>query len=379
MAATKETLGPSTLSGLGTFGSGTLSGGTPAKRWMVPGWCGCCSCTYFLDKYTRADSTDLGGNWTESAEDWSIDQYRLICTSGNGLCLCDVEGDDDEHVVSASVRGMSVGDQARLISSKILTEDSYWFLEVTWQATTATLELYQRTTGSNTQRGSTTTLYNISPGIPLHLRICFGDSTIAAQYRRDTGDIFTTATSYAAATTDSTCGVGTGTVNGEVRFDDFRLERHGSVHPQCPTCAPDCYGCTGAMPDEFLIAPVGPIGGLSLTCQRILPVDGYVLRRMENNPCFYLYDLEPAVQAPVGGLVQRVFLSFFGNTPTTTRVWVGFFSAPGPPLYYSLWHKYITPMPNCGAFSDETGFQWEASGQLSFGGCPGIDWEVTAL
>ena len=98
MATTKGTFGLGTFGGLGSFGSGSVGGGTPIGRWMVPGSCGCCTCRYFFDQFTRADSSDLGNNWTEEAGSWAIGDYRLETASSNAFCQCDVEGDDDEHV-----------------------------------------------------------------------------------------------------------------------------------------------------------------------------------------------------------------------------------------------------------------------------------------
>ncbi len=391
MATTKGTFGLGTFGGLGSFGSGSLGGGTPIGRWMVPGWCGCCTCRYFFDQFTRTNSSDLGNNWTEEAGSWAIGDYRLETTSSNAFGQCNVEGDDDEHVVRASVRGMAVGDQARLVSSKNLLEDSHWFAEVTWLETTATIELFQRTLGSNTQRGSTTTLYNMQPGIPLALRICFDSGTIAAQYRRDTGDIWTTATSYAASVTDSTCGVGTGTVNGAVRFDDFSLERHGSVHPGCPTCVPKCYACEGGMPDEFLIVPIGDRDALGAVCRRLLPENGYVLRQLPSSPgawrggCVYRYELDPPIPVPIWlglpGVVFRVELWFLaplvpnGNTQVLIKAdWHG---DAGDVVWERAYlsSSKLFPVPViCENFAAEDNWLWGAGSQ-----CPAVDWEVTAL
>lgn len=390
---TKGTLGLSTLSGLGTFGGGSLGGGTPSKRWMTPGWCGCCTCTYFLDKYTRADNNDLGGNWTESAGSWEIENYRLITSSGTGLCLCDVENDHDEHVVSASLRGMAIGDQARLVSSKIIGEDSYWFAEVTWQATTATIELYQRTTGSDTQRGGTTTLYNMRPSVPLHIRIGFDSSTICLHYRRDTGDIWTEAVSYSAGTTDSMCGVGTGTVNDEVRFDDFRLEQHGTLYERCPKCESECYSCSGAMADEFLIVPTGDLDGIPAVKRTLFPANGYVVRRHMSpasppgSHCLYRYRIEPPVAIPGFATVGVVHLSLgsqglFGDPviyPRATIADIRFvFSMGGV-----AWRKIYTPPSesqpyiDCAALSASSGFFLRDPYRAWDG--PPIDWEITAI
>lgn len=335
---TKKTFGLGTFSGLGTFGPGTLAGDTPAPRWMVPGWCGCCTCTYFFDQFTRVDNASLGGNWTESAGVWDIENYDLKTASSNAFAQCSVEGDDDEHVVSVASRGMAEGDQARLISSKILTEDSYWFFEVTWNATTVTMELYQRTLGVDTQRGSTTTIYNIEPGISLALRICFNDSTIAAQYRRDTSDptsVWITATSYAASVTDSTCGVGSGTVSGEIRFDDFRLEKHGSLYPHCPLCvstAP-CSACTDELPNEILAVPNGSILNLPdsgcTDCARVMG-DGFVLKRILTpgqapiHACMYRYEFEPPICLPVFNWAASIHYLY---------LFIGIFSWPFRPWW----------------------------------------------
>ena len=289
MATSKKTFGLGTLGGLGTFGPGTLSGGTPLPRWITPGRCGCCSCTYFLDKFTRDDNDDLGGNWDEQLGAWAIENYRAKTTSSNARLICNVEGNDDEHVVSAALRGMGVGDQPRLISSKVIDEDTYWFFQMTYGETTVDLDLYQRTDGGDVHRGSTETIYNMKPGIPLALRIAFDGSKICGQYRRITDTIWTTAAQYdTLEITDSICGVGTGTVNNEVRVDDFRIERHGSLHPGCPHCLPQCGEWT--MPDEMLVTLTGQSQPPELEYRafKMLRDEGpIVLRRVRGIPCMY--------------------------------------------------------------------------------------------
>jgi len=359
---------------------------------MNPGPCGCCSCTYFLDKFTRADNSDLDSNWTESSGSWEIDTYRLVTTSASGLCLCEELNDHDEHVVSAHLRGMAIGDQARLVSSKITTEDSYWFAEVTWQETTATIELYQRTTSDDTQRGSTTTLYNMAPGIPLHIRICFDATTICVQYRRDTGDIWTEATSYSAAVTDSQCGVGTGTVNGEVRVDDFRLEQHGTRYPRCPKCEAECYSCLGAMPVEFLIVPKGDLDQVPVDMKVLFPVNGYVVRRYMSpsspvgSQCLYRCPIEPPVTPSGLAPISMIYLSLgsqslYGDPVVYPRATIADISFSFS-IWGSSWRKIFPPPSadqpyiNCSELSGSDGFflrdiyhGWNG---------PPIDWEMTA-
>ncbi len=44
----------------------------------------CCApagCDYFTDEFTRADSTDLGDDWTEDTGDWSIASNMLTVSS----------------------------------------------------------------------------------------------------------------------------------------------------------------------------------------------------------------------------------------------------------------------------------------------------------
>ena len=362
---------------------------------MTPAWCGCCSCTYFLDRFTRADNADLGDNWTEVAEAWSIGDYRLETTATNGLCICGVVDDpnNDEHVVSASMRGTAVGDQVRLVSSKKAVDDTYWYFQLEYAATTATLKLYQRVLGADTQYGSTTTLYNMAPGIPLALRICFDGSTIAGQYRRDTGDIWTTATSYSTTSiTDATCGVSSGTINGEMRVDDFRLERHGTLYPGCPRCGAfdpsepsDCYACLGPMPNEFLLMPIVDRGNLDGACQRLLPEGGIVVRRVLGDPCRYIYDFEPGV--PI--------VSILGRTVLLTRIQLLFVAfdtnsrKPGAHIWFhpsvvnaGTWVKYaysVMPLQFstnvCGDLADETGWTQTEPFYCS----NAVDWSLTAL
>lgn len=358
---------------------------------MVPGWCGCCTCTYFLDRYTRDDSGDLGDDWDEQLGSWSIENYRAKTTSSNARLICNAVDtpNNDPHVVSAALRGMGLGDQPRLISSKVSGADTYWFFQMTYGATTVDLDLYQRTAGSDVQRGSTTTLYNMAPGIPLALRIAFDETEICGQYRRITDTIWTTATSYATTDiTDSICGVGTGTVNNEVRVDDFRLEKHGTLYPQCPTCAAECWACIGPMPAEFLIVPTGNLETLDPLLRPLFPENGYVLRRVLWRPCVYEYELDPPVYS-----TYRVTLEFGTSIPGVQVV-----VPPGHAIklhnnllagyFYSAeyWWKQPLDNPNCGQWDEEQPWPWVRRPELRdwpprrhlYSGS-GIGWKATAL
>lgn len=82
----------------------------------------------FTDDFNRADSTNLGADWTQSAGSWSIASNRLkpLGTTGNHIARCNTAMSDTDHYAQAAGWGTST-DVPQIVIGGNAAMTSYYF------------------------------------------------------------------------------------------------------------------------------------------------------------------------------------------------------------------------------------------------------------
>lgn len=199
----------------------------------------CCDCPSWSDDFERANSTDLGPDWTEIAGDSFIESNRLKCTySGgkNALVICEQkpQGNQLSYYIQVSLYNRAEGDIHRVIVNYV-DEDNYYFVHVLCGAfpTVGTIALYRRALGIDTELISRN--YTSDPNV--RITVCFDGDTFSVQ--DDVTDLL-----FAPAgplTTDPPSDVYRAGLAGAgpAYFNDFYFSEHWSTNEKCPRCC--CY------------------------------------------------------------------------------------------------------------------------------------------
>ena len=78
----------------------------------------CCCCRILHDEFTRANSSDLGNNWTEASGAWSI-LSNYVQESSGGILVCDLPHPLGECSVVARVTWTGGGQTATLTEAQL--------------------------------------------------------------------------------------------------------------------------------------------------------------------------------------------------------------------------------------------------------------------
>lgn len=193
--------------------------------------CGCCDdeCTVFSDRFTRADSTDLGSDYTESAGAAAIVSNALDMTASSTVVDLNTTHSSEQTVVTVDVKASTSGDQFRIYLG---TTGTY----VQWQVGTGGhLKLNDGASDvtSRTENTTVDTLYRI--------RVCsYGDRVMAMLTSLSTGSLLETI--YDSATVDDgSAALGTGTCSGTITVDNLELAIHYTEDGGCRRC--NLLGC----------------------------------------------------------------------------------------------------------------------------------------
>lgn len=275
-------------------------------------------CIYFKDDFDRSDGTAIGNDWTETAQDWSIDTDRLKVAAANAVALSNSASADDllRYTVTVDLTAEDAGDIS-LVIVDYQDANNYVFAEVTWGAVNSTLKLWKRVAAVNTQMGSSVTLTNYSPGDIIALHVCQGSTRVTASVV----STFPLATSGVWTATVHTVGVGSGgTVNTAIYFDDFEVTRHHEDMDTCFDCARRCAQCTNSTaPRQIMVRLAGVVNDGEVCCGNlnadfILPP--YVLWGVEQT-CYWYLDFDICEHTSMGlGIVASGF-----NSILTFNVW----------------------------------------------------------
>lgn len=206
------------------------------------GGCPCCTCDIFDDVFTRANSTNIGSNWSEDAGDWSIVSNKLQAPA-SAHALATYTGDATQTTVHAqvTVRSNTAGDKVRLVVGCTGTGD-YFCGELKFGTTVpsanTTLKIFHRSGGTDTEL-ATLTLKGTAPNLDATIRLCVGTD----------GSIYFGLGTNVGIVADR-CGVGAGSVGvatgdtaaGTITFDSWLLDK---AEGSCLYC---CRGCAGENP-----------------------------------------------------------------------------------------------------------------------------------
>lgn len=198
------------------------------------GFC-CCppaGCDYFSDDFNRADSSDLGSDWTETAGDWSIASNLLAVSTASAVVTCNTTHPTSgtAYRVSVAMCGGQEGDALRAW----INNDPTTFGEVTFHTDGATGRARLRLFVAGTLVGETDIW--APPGEWCYVYLCTDGDHVALGVG---GTLYLSAP---MTITSSVCGLGTGALNGAMpaKFDNFRLTKHYSDDATCPACGESC-------------------------------------------------------------------------------------------------------------------------------------------
>lgn len=220
----------------------------------------CCACPICEDDFDRGDDTDIDTGstcgWTEDAGAWEIKTNTLRTSSSSAVASVTSVHPDTPYAtyIEATLYGAS-GDELRILIDYADTSN-YLFAQLTIGDPNGCLELYRRSGGSNTLL---TAVRVVAAASTAHLvKVYWGeDKTDTEMF----GAVFGSAILLFEETgTNDQVGLGTGTVAGEVRFDDFVFEKHQPTSPTDPPCNNQVpYQCA-IMSDNFTRADDTDIG-----------------------------------------------------------------------------------------------------------------------
>jgi hypothetical protein len=219
--------------------------------------CNCCTVTCnpdLSDDFTRADSTSMGGTWSEVAQNWSIESNAAVCAAANGLLASTSTslGDADQVQMHVALNFDTVGDIARGIIGYVDTSN-YYFAEVRVTEDLVFLRLGQRVSGTTTYLTNEAAQIEDAgvwgKGEDFILRICYDrttDELKANTYTTEGAMIgqFSTATVTLPAT--YAIGLATVTQTGQINFLSV------DFYP-CGTCSNRCE----VVDDDFNRSTVG--------------------------------------------------------------------------------------------------------------------------
>lgn len=213
---------------------------------FFPG-CVCCTppdpCALFSDDFAV---DNLATDWDDRSGTWAVSAGLLTSTSTDALIVSTTAVPADATAVYSEVSMSFTATTAtgRLVIAYI-DDDNYWFAELQAGASDGTLKLYERSGGTNTQRGSTATVTGLQVNETMEVSLCYADGEFIAS----ASGIFIEYTSTVTIG-ETQCGVGTGGGAGTRSFDDFAFTRHYTDVEECARC----------------VKPCGPSGGL-FACQ----------------------------------------------------------------------------------------------------------------
>ncbi len=230
------------------------------------GWfpCECCgTCGIFEDGFNRADSTDIGSDWTETTGNWEVSSNKLIpdTTTSDQVCLCDTTHTAGEGYVSVDVSSTSFPDETVLyLAYASPTNNLAAVLSQSDPSINAwILKLYDggSLVGSSTQDYPT--------GSPESLTLWLKDGRAVAEVNTSVVQW------YDVSATGTKAGVGIkGAPDGthDLSFDNFVLKEYSGADDDCEIAPsePCDFGCdTDLWPTELSVTISGSCSGVSGT------------------------------------------------------------------------------------------------------------------
>lgn len=211
-------------------------------------------CGLLTDLFARANNTDIGCAWTESAGSWAIASTAYLETaSSNAVAYTNVVHPEGAYsgkvTMSVNAGSMLAGDEVVLYVS---FADSTNTMKAVFKLADAggaggTCKLYS----GGGQVGTTLALTTFKEGSagPHSFSLCFMNQTLTANTPDGTASADTGSFGYGTR-----AGVGTGTITGTVDIDEFTFSKHADDLNGCPSCSMTCaLVCTDTIPTQWKI------------------------------------------------------------------------------------------------------------------------------
>ena len=223
---------------------------------FTPGCCcegGVVECSIVSDDFNRANNTNVGANWTETAGDWEIDSNEAEISTANALLVSTgTNPDGGTSQIQALVKASSITTLARIIVA-YTDSNNYLYAELLFLGGSSTLRLMQMSGGTPTQLaryGGTLGTITLSTATQYLWTLCYDGEVLTTVVGAATYCLSAGVTGF----TGNKVALGTGgTVIGDVNFDDVAGTR---VRPDCTICTP-CGNCTTCCNDggpfEFVV------------------------------------------------------------------------------------------------------------------------------
>ncbi len=201
------------------------------------------ACNIMADSFDRADNTNVGCSWSESAGDWSISANRLSVSSSTSKLICNTTHplNTPSHYVTVKIEGQT-GDEIRVHVG------TNHFAQVTIGSPNGCLALYD---GAGTLL--TKMRIDAPPSYSKLLQVWYGVTPVADGAESQLTACYneTDVIRYNVTRLGTSVALGTGTVTGAVKFDDFAYYRHYSTAASELSCPyPAALGCT-ILTDDF--------------------------------------------------------------------------------------------------------------------------------
>lgn len=151
---------------------------------LGPGCCCSSGCTTILaDTFDRANSTNLGSNWSEVAGDWEISSNALkITATSNAICQSTIDGDTSDVYIETTLRSSESGSRAGVLVA-YQDDDNYVAVFVAFGG--STFFIVERVSGVNSTLANILTTY-IPLDTDVSLKVCFTSSRrISVVFRGD--------------------------------------------------------------------------------------------------------------------------------------------------------------------------------------------------
>jgi hypothetical protein len=197
---------------------------------------GCCGCTIGEDAFGSADAlsdswTGDTGSFTKAAgEVTTTTASKMIRHTGENFAV------GYEFTVRVRLKGSNAADKVRLIGM-YYDASNYLFIEIA-TAATATMKLYQRYAGTDTQLGSTRTLTGKTTGDWISVKLCMYNDTAYAEAVAVGATLVTSGAIVTGAPQNrgGFAGLATDSMSGTATFDDFLHEKNRNTDATCPQC-----------------------------------------------------------------------------------------------------------------------------------------------
>lgn len=221
--------------------------------------CECCDeltpeCVIDSDDFDRANSTNLGADWSERAGDWSISSNELAISSANALLRNENAHPDGtaNHVVNVKVKFDTLGDKAQLVLA-YTDDNNYLAVEIEAGNTSncGALRFFEVSGGTASQLGDDRQLPLIDLNTLYEVQACYkeGASPSGGQSGQLGARVFGSGgvARYfreVDVSAGTQAGLATGdTVSGTINFDDFTFYKHfTATDTTCARC--DVVTCT---------------------------------------------------------------------------------------------------------------------------------------